>query len=301
MVRRHHPVLAVISNCYSEAKGRFPRVTHPCATRPEGLVRLACVRHAASVRSEPGSNSQVLSKYLTARVNPLTARYLTSGADTCTCQTYGYVRTCIGIDLVTGFRGPKTLRTGRRRPHVPSSKLTMSKNHQTEIGGQPWYPDFPTGGLGVRLCWRPVEEEANRRFRPEGPTYGGGTESSNGFCNFLKQSGYPLGPASSPCTDSAMALFAARHSGAGTVRDLHLPRKGKALHKPGGWCQRTIARGQARRIEQSSPPSAISRSSPRLLIPASQSAGSRGPSRSGTGLIRCWPRTRHACVVIHCG
>ena len=31
---------------------------------PEGTVRLACVRHAASVRSEPGSNSQVRSKEL---------------------------------------------------------------------------------------------------------------------------------------------------------------------------------------------------------------------------------------------
>ena len=31
---RHYPVLAVISNCYSEPKGRFPRVTHPCATKP---------------------------------------------------------------------------------------------------------------------------------------------------------------------------------------------------------------------------------------------------------------------------
>ncbi|VXC71773.1 hypothetical protein SPHINGOAX6_40139 [Sphingomonas sp. AX6] len=56
---RHHPVLAQISLSYSEPKGRFPRVTHPCATNPEGFVRLACVRHAASVRSEPGSNSQV--------------------------------------------------------------------------------------------------------------------------------------------------------------------------------------------------------------------------------------------------
>ena len=37
----------------------FPRVTHPSATNPEGLVRLACVRPAASVHSEPGSNSQV--------------------------------------------------------------------------------------------------------------------------------------------------------------------------------------------------------------------------------------------------
>ena len=59
MVRRHYPVLAPLSGSYSEPKGRFPRVTHPCATRPEGLVRLACVRHAASVRSEPESNSQV--------------------------------------------------------------------------------------------------------------------------------------------------------------------------------------------------------------------------------------------------
>src|SRR3546814_15316496 len=59
LVRRHHTVLAAISSCYSVPEGRFPRVTHPCATKPEGFVRLACVRHAASVRSEPGSNSQV--------------------------------------------------------------------------------------------------------------------------------------------------------------------------------------------------------------------------------------------------
>ncbi len=43
--------------------GRFLRITHPSATRqrPEGpvTVRLACVRHAASVQSEPGSNSSV--------------------------------------------------------------------------------------------------------------------------------------------------------------------------------------------------------------------------------------------------
>jgi hypothetical protein len=39
--------------------GTFPRVTHPSATVPEGTVRLACVKPAASVRSEPGSNSHV--------------------------------------------------------------------------------------------------------------------------------------------------------------------------------------------------------------------------------------------------
>ena len=41
----------------------FPRVTHPSATKCKSKllhsVRLACVKRAASVRSEPGSNSQV--------------------------------------------------------------------------------------------------------------------------------------------------------------------------------------------------------------------------------------------------
>ena len=49
----------------------YSRVTRPSATvlsllpsedfRHEILVRLACVRHAASVRPEPGSNSRVKS------------------------------------------------------------------------------------------------------------------------------------------------------------------------------------------------------------------------------------------------
>ena len=37
----------------------FPRVTHPSAADTEVPARLACVKPAASVRSEPGSNSQV--------------------------------------------------------------------------------------------------------------------------------------------------------------------------------------------------------------------------------------------------
>src|SRR5437868_3950395 len=41
----------------------YPRVTHPFAgllTLAGFLPRLACVRHAASVRSEPGSNSPII-------------------------------------------------------------------------------------------------------------------------------------------------------------------------------------------------------------------------------------------------
>jgi hypothetical protein len=49
--------LAHLSMGYPPLEGRFPRVPQPCATEAEASVRLACIRHAASVRPEPGSNS----------------------------------------------------------------------------------------------------------------------------------------------------------------------------------------------------------------------------------------------------
>ena len=58
-----HPVLAPLSKCYPESKGRLPTRYSPVRhfTGPKQargvLVRLACVKHAASVHSEPGSNS----------------------------------------------------------------------------------------------------------------------------------------------------------------------------------------------------------------------------------------------------
>ena len=61
-----HAVLAPISKCYPLYTAGCPRVTHPSATRM-GItrfhpipVRLACVKHAASVHPEPGSNSRIL-------------------------------------------------------------------------------------------------------------------------------------------------------------------------------------------------------------------------------------------------
>ncbi len=58
-----HAVLALLSEGYPPLEGRSPtRYSPVChATNPlRGLrVRLACIRHAASVDSEPGSNSQV--------------------------------------------------------------------------------------------------------------------------------------------------------------------------------------------------------------------------------------------------
>ena len=58
---RPHAVLAPVSQRYPPLRDRFLRVTHPFATRTpseEGApVRLACLRYAASVCPEPGSNS----------------------------------------------------------------------------------------------------------------------------------------------------------------------------------------------------------------------------------------------------
>ena len=63
--RKAYAVLARVSPGYPPLWGRFLRVTHPSATRqrrsklPPVTVRLACVKHAASVQSEPGSNSSL--------------------------------------------------------------------------------------------------------------------------------------------------------------------------------------------------------------------------------------------------
>src|SRR5271167_1986871 len=81
-----HAVLAVVSHSCPPPGDRYLRVTHPSATAGCPAVRLACVKHAASVRSEPGSNSQVHhvphagepAKRETKRTNPASINRLPS-------------------------------------------------------------------------------------------------------------------------------------------------------------------------------------------------------------------------------
>src|SRR5262245_52762482 len=60
-------VLAILSDSYPPPKGRLPTcyspVRHFTHGRSRFLVRLACVRPAANVRSEPGSNSPVYRRF----------------------------------------------------------------------------------------------------------------------------------------------------------------------------------------------------------------------------------------------
>src|ERR1041384_5465340 len=55
-----YPVLAPVSEGYPKVQGRLLTCYSPVrrSSTPKGLsARLACVKHAASVRPEPGSNS----------------------------------------------------------------------------------------------------------------------------------------------------------------------------------------------------------------------------------------------------
>ena len=65
LIRGCHAVLANLSAGCPPPRGTFRCLTHPSATRRQAearaAVRLACVKHAASVQSEPGSNSSVQS------------------------------------------------------------------------------------------------------------------------------------------------------------------------------------------------------------------------------------------------
>ena len=80
---RYHAVLAPVSQSYPPLMDRSLRVTHPSATNTEMSVRLACVKHAASVRSEPGSNSQVHPHTLICKQT-----HLTQNSYSKICQRY---------------------------------------------------------------------------------------------------------------------------------------------------------------------------------------------------------------------
>ena len=88
-----HAVLALLSEGYPPLEGRSPtRYSPVChSTRPlrDFRVRLACIRHAASVDSEPGSNSQV--KF----ADPSTAPYGTGSGHNCLTQA--------PVELALGF------------------------------------------------------------------------------------------------------------------------------------------------------------------------------------------------------
>jgi hypothetical protein len=142
-----HPayaVLAEVSLGYPPQEGRFPRATHPCATpRAETRsVRLACVKHAASVRSEPGSNSHVQSRQ---------SRHLTGNGSSSQARTPHRARTQSRAIKRSRRNAPRTpvahatrpraasrpreQQHPRRRPRIPS--LFIMRNSALYISVEP--------------------------------------------------------------------------------------------------------------------------------------------------------------------
>ena len=83
MILRCYAVLASVSRCYSTLEGRLVTCYSPGRHFTHGLlhflVRLACVRHAASVDSEPGSNSRLKPDVCRRVVGRLPSLHIQSG------------------------------------------------------------------------------------------------------------------------------------------------------------------------------------------------------------------------------
>src|SRR5207244_8309868 len=113
IAHRAHAVLAEVSLGYPPQDGRFPRATHPCATPLEAeaprSVRLACVKHAASVRSEPGSNSHVHPEHCPPG------------------HTRGATRLTGPPNARTTYLSARAATPSRRRPRIPSSSHKIGR------------------------------------------------------------------------------------------------------------------------------------------------------------------------------
>jgi hypothetical protein len=127
-----YAVLARVSPGYSPPEGRSPTCYSPVRrSLPKQCARLACVKLAASVRSEPGSNSPVQSLY-------------SIFASTC---RYHHPR-AVKPTVTHGIDG--LVRTFRFSPPIPSIWISMTDRPMPAPGieplssGQPW------------KRWRPV-------------------------------------------------------------------------------------------------------------------------------------------------
>ena len=132
-----HAVLAFLSKRYPPLEGRSPTCYSPVCHSTQGRspfrVRLACVRHAASVDSEPGSNSQVKG------VGPPVTHLRTSRTDT-TLQRRAPVdmaHSRCSVRQVIGGSPPAragelhpTTRTAERHPLITRRVVLLTRSIQ---------------------------------------------------------------------------------------------------------------------------------------------------------------------------
>ena len=120
-LRRAYAVLARLSPSYPPLRGTFRCITHPFATDwscPQP-VRLACVKHAASVQSEPGSNSSLEKLDLLQELNRRWTHLPQSLRED---KTYCRVSTSVSVHPPTSTSFP---------PPRGSGKSSSTPGHQT--------------------------------------------------------------------------------------------------------------------------------------------------------------------------
>ncbi len=129
--KRAYTVLAQVSLSYSVENGRFPCITHPSATASEETVRLACVKPAASVRSEPGSNSHVENLIMALLTSKLTRTQLYTPASSFHSKLVNDSSQDKRVAKVLNHstKSPR-LNEGQCRPRFSFFSIQISKNRQ---------------------------------------------------------------------------------------------------------------------------------------------------------------------------
>ena len=156
MVFRHHTVLAVISHCYSVAKGRFPRVTHPCATNRPTEVGGSFDLHVLSMppafvlsqdqtlKFEPKRNWHGINTANQLCLNfkdPFLHKVITY-MDICVRT---YVRNELIYNQAPGALKPPDLAPP---PTCPFILLSQCQRAYRQKSGHLWFPDITTRGVG---------------------------------------------------------------------------------------------------------------------------------------------------------
>ena len=136
---RSYPVLDPVSQAYPEVQGRSPTcyspVRHSSTQASLGLsVRLACVKHAASVHPEPGSNSpqNVSTKPVKQAVKSPKPNQKTNQTNTTTTTTAAAASDLAKNPKITKVQQPTPTRQGKNGGQQKTRENQPTRAHQTK-------------------------------------------------------------------------------------------------------------------------------------------------------------------------
>jgi hypothetical protein len=171
-----YAVLAPVSQGCPPPLDMFLRVPHPSATPRCRGVRLACVKHSASVRSEPGSNSQV--HHARPGRNPATQTPL-DRAPLTTLDAKRSLKPKPRTD--TAPSRDSTGRQGRKRAlacfqktyaavkdRLPRTAQNRRRNNPASLRGKEPVPE----GTKIMICSRTAHHFQTPPVRPKAPPTG---------------------------------------------------------------------------------------------------------------------------------